>query len=78
MDPILAQLLVIFRGKIGPLAQPDDDFASLEIDSLALAEISVLVEQEFQVRLTDRVLEVNSIRELSRLIAELRPSSVAR
>ena len=74
VDPILDRLLEIFRGKLGPVAKPDADFAEMEIDSLALAEISVVVEQEFQVRLSDRVLEVGTIRELAELIAELRGS----
>lgn len=78
VDPILDRLLQIFRGKLGPLVQPDADFAEMEIDSLALAEISVVVEQEFHVRLSDRVLEVSTIRELAELIAELRMTSVSR
>ena len=77
-DPVLERLLVLFRGKFGAQTQADDAFSSLDIDSLALAEISVAVEQEFRVRLTERVLEVNSIRELSQLIHELMLTPVSR
>ena len=77
-DSILARLLELFRNKFGPNAQPDAHFATLDVDSLALAEISLLVEKEFQVRLTERVLEVNSIRELAQLVTELRLSPAVR
>ena len=74
MDAIQNRLLALFRGKFGPGVTADNDFASLEIDSLALAELSLLVEQEFHVRLTDRVLECSTIRELAALVKSLQSS----
>ncbi|HTN77431.1 MAG TPA: acyl carrier protein [Pirellulaceae bacterium] len=71
MESILDRLVELFRTKFGPDVSPDANFAALDIDSLALAELSLVVEQEFHVRLTDRVLEVTSIRELAVLIYEL-------
>ncbi len=76
MDAILKRLLALFRGKFGPAVSIDDDFASLEIDSLALAELSLMVEQEFHVRLTDRVLDCTTIRELAELVSELQGKQV--
>ncbi len=77
MDAIVERLLALFRDRFGPNVGADDDFAGLEVDSLALAELSLLVEQEFHVRLTDRVLDCTTIRELATLVNELQAKQMA-
>lgn len=71
MEAILYRLVELFQMRLGRDVSPDDDFADLDVDSLTLVELSLTVEQEFHVRLNDRVLEVNSLRELAELVADL-------
>lgn len=78
MYSILDRLVELFRAKFGPHVSPDNDFADLEIDSLALVELSLQVEQEFHVRLNERVLDVSSLHELAELIEELEHEQLAR
>ena len=56
----LIKLLATGFGLEGHEMRPDDTFSGLEMDSLALVELSVSAEEEFGVPLTEEELGANS------------------
>ena len=58
----LAQLI---RQKTGREPRGDDSLATLEIDSLAMAELTVELEQLFDVQVGEDILDVDTVRQLT-------------
>ncbi|MBB1244030.1 acyl carrier protein [Streptomyces durbertensis] len=58
--PRLVQLLVDNFGFETDEVNPDDTFSALELDSLALVELTLTVQQEFGVKLSDDDLDADS------------------
>ena len=57
------RLLALIQKRFGRTPSLNESFAVLGIDSLAMAEFSLDVEKEFNLRLDDAVLEVTSVGE---------------
>jgi acyl carrier protein len=61
----VAQLI---QRKTGREPQNGDSLATLEIDSLAMAELTVELEQTFGVRVEEDILDVQTLQELSEYV----------
>ncbi len=57
-------LLDLIQAKAGVRPQRADSFESLQIDSLAMAELTVEIENAFGIRIREDVMDVTSIAEL--------------
>ena len=75
MTPMTDRIVAILTDKLdldAPIAA-DAPFSDLEIDSLALLELSVLLEQEYGVRLSEEdILEANSAERVTGLMESAR------
>ena len=64
MDDVEATILDTLHAKVGSRAQLSDDLAKLSIDSLAMAELALEVEQRLKIRLDEGVLEQRTVKDL--------------
>ena len=64
MDEVEATVLDALKTKIGPRAQLTDDLSRLSIDSLAMAELALEIEQRLKIRLDEGVLEQKTVNDL--------------
>lgn len=62
-NSIEQRLMALIQKRFGKIPELHESFSVLGIDSLAMAEFSLEVEREFDLRLDDSVLDVNSIGE---------------
>jgi acyl carrier protein len=72
------QLLQIVTASLGRPARPSDTWADLGVDSLGMAEMMTEVERTFDVRLDERVFEVESIAEMAQLLDSERAAAAAK
>lgn len=74
------RVLEILATKLGVRPSLADDFATLNLDSLALAEFSAEIESTYGVRMDDRVFEVTTVAQMVEYVCGLRsrqlPASV--
>ncbi len=70
MHKVQQQLVELIHSKTGIVPELDDTFASLKIDSLGLAELTVEIERAFNIRVGEDVLDVETMRELIAYICE--------
>jgi len=72
---VAEKILAIVRAKIpGPISL-DSTFDSLGLDSLAMAEVVFDIENTFQIRTDERLLNLRTIREVADYVAsKLQPS----
>ena len=64
MDDVEATVLEALKRKVGPRAQLTDDLARLSVDSLAMAELALEIEQRLKIRLDEGVLEQKTVKDL--------------
>ncbi|MEU9857882.1 phosphopantetheine-binding protein [Streptomyces sp. NPDC047974] len=70
----LVQLLVANFGFATDEVTPEDTFRGLELDSLALVELTLAVQQEFGVELTDDDLNADDTLEQAVKLIESKPA----
>jgi acyl carrier protein len=79
MDDVEATILDALRTKVGANARVTDELARLSVDSLAMAELALEVEQRLKIRLDEGVLEQRTVQDLigyvQKLIAKQKQSS---
>jgi acyl carrier protein len=69
-DTIAEKVLAIVRAKTpGPVSQ-ESTFDSLGLDSLAMAEVVFEIENTFQIRTDERLLNLRTIREVVDYVAD--------
>jgi len=68
MHEVRRKLAELIRGKTGVMPRSSDTFASLKIDSLSMAELTVEVEKAFGIRVEEDVLDVETVAELAEYI----------
>lgn len=82
MDDVEATVLDSLHAKVGTRAQLSDDLATLSIDSLAMAELALEIEQKLKIRLDEGVLEQRTVRDLviytQKLVERRRQSASAK
>jgi acyl carrier protein len=71
-DDTRQKLLCLIQSRFARSATAENTFADLEIDSLAMAEFSLAIEKEFDVRLDEQVLEVTTVGEMVQYVERLR------
>ncbi len=64
MEQVREKLAELIRVKTGIWPRADDSLASLKIDSLSMAELTVEVEKAFGIRVEEDVLDVETVGEL--------------
>jgi acyl carrier protein len=64
MDDVEATVLAALHAKVGSPAQLTDDLTRLSIDSLAMAELALEIEQRLKIRLDDGVLDQRTVKDL--------------
>lgn len=68
MQNVRLELAELIRMKTGVMPHAGDSFASLKIDSLSMAELTVEVERAFGIRVEEDVLDVETVAELAEYI----------
>jgi acyl carrier protein len=71
MDEVEATILDALHDKVGSRAQLTDDLSKLSIDSLAMAELALEIEQRLKIRLDEGVLEQRTVKDLVRYAQKL-------
>ena len=64
MDEVETTILDALHAKVGAQAKLADDLASLSVDSLAMAELALELEQKLKIRLDEGVLEQKTVQDL--------------
>ena len=64
MEDVEATVLQVLASKAEVRARPTDDLASLSIDSLAMAEMALELEQRLNIRLDEGLLEQRTVADL--------------
>ena len=64
MEDVQATVLEALASKAECRAQITDDLAKLSIDSLAMAELALEIEQRLKIRLNDEVLDQRTVKDL--------------
>ena len=72
MDEVESLILAAIEAKVARRPQLSDDLLRVGIDSLAMAEIALEIEQRLGVRLDEGVLDQETIGDLVRHVAQLR------
>ncbi|MBC7854695.1 MAG: acyl carrier protein [Pirellulaceae bacterium] len=81
MDEVEATVLEALKAKAGPRAPLTlaDDLARLSIDSLAMAELALEIEQRLKIRLDEGVLEQRTVKDLvlyaQKLVEKQKPAT---
>ena len=70
LQEIQNKLADLVQRKTGVRPQPTDSLAELQIDSLAMAELTVEIEQAFGIRIGDDVTDVTDMAGLAEYVAE--------
>jgi acyl carrier protein len=71
MDEVEATVLEALKTKVGPRAQLTDELSKLSVDSLAMAELALEIEQRLKIRLDEGVLEQRTVKDLVRYSQKL-------
>jgi acyl carrier protein len=72
MEEVESVVLCALAAKTGRRPKLSDDLARMSIDSLAMAEIALEIEEKLQVKLTEGILDQPTVGDLVRHIAVLR------
>ena len=68
VDEVQNVIVNAIRAMVGGQPQLDDSLALLDLDSLAMAEVTLEIEQRLQLRLDESVLEARTVGELCDLV----------
>jgi len=71
MEDVQATVLEALASKAECRAQITDDLAKLSIDSLAMAELALEIEQRLKIRLNDEVLDQKTVKDLVHYVQAL-------
>jgi len=58
------RLKALVQKRFGSCPNQDDSFAAIGIDSLSMAEFSLAIEKEFDIRLDEGVLDLDTVTDL--------------
>lgn len=72
MEEVESVILAAIEAKVGRRPKTGDDLLRIGLDSLAMAEIALEIEQRLGVRLNEGVLDQETIGELIHHVRELR------
>lgn len=72
------RLQAMVENRFGKRLGQDDSFAAIGIDSLSMAEFSLAIEKEFNVRMDEGVLDLESVTELAKYIDDLMSKTAAK
>ncbi|MFM7845747.1 MAG: acyl carrier protein [Planctomycetota bacterium] len=75
---IAASVLAILANKIGRPVVLSDDVSHLELDSLALAEVSVEIEKAVNIRLDEGILDAKTVGDIVTYATELKQQAQRR
>lgn len=70
MDAIEEKLLANFEEKFGSRPELDDGLAFLGVDSVGMAELTIEIERDFQVKVDDQIVQVDTVKDLADYIRE--------
>lgn len=71
MDDVETTVLEALKTKVGARVQISDDLTRLSIDSLAMAELALEIEQRLKIRFDEGVLEQKTVKDLVRYAQNL-------
>ena len=71
MEDVQATVLEALASKAECRAQITDDLSKLSIDSLAMAELALEIEQRLKIRLNDEVLDQKTVLDLVKYVQKL-------
>ncbi len=71
MEETRQKILSILAKKIGRPVQPGDSFATLQIDSLSMAELAYEIEQSFGVQTDEGVLDCDTVEDFIQYVISL-------
>ena len=78
MDDVEATVLEALKAKVGRAALTDE-LARLSVDSLAMAELALEIEQRLKIRLDEGVLEQRTVKDLvhyaQKLVEKQKPAA---
>jgi len=77
MEEVESVVLSALAGKIGRRPKLSDDLARVSIDSLAMAEVALEIEEKLQVRLSEGILDQETVGDLVHHVAALRRKQTA-
>ena len=72
MEEVESVVLSALAAKIGRRPKLSEDLARISIDSLAMAEIALEIEQQLQVKLNEGILDQQTVGDLVYHVAALR------
>lgn len=75
MEPIEQKLISKLAEKFGSQPELTDALAYIGVDSVGMAELTVEIEKEFGIRLTDEVFAVETVQELADYIRQRQSAS---
>lgn len=75
MESIEEKLIENLQEKFGQRARITDSLASIGVDSIGMAELTVDVEKNFNVKVDDEIVHVETVQELVDYIRERQSSS---
>lgn len=75
METIEDRLLAILREKFGGAPQLSDSLAFIGVDSLGMAEITVELESEFEIRIGEGIVGIETIQELADFVRQTQAKS---
>ena len=68
LESIEARIIEHLRRIVGGSPQPDDSLALIGVDSVAMAELTFELEKNFNIRIDDEILDIDTIRELTHYV----------
>jgi acyl carrier protein len=68
IESVQAEVLRALTAKFGGSPQPDDDLSSFGVDSLGMAELIGELEQRFQIKADEEILDVETVAELVKYV----------
>lgn len=77
MDTIENELIQQLREKFGGEPKLDDALLLIGVDSVGMAEMTLEIEKQFNVRVDDSILDVETVRELANYIRQRQGSKVS-
>ncbi|MBM3998672.1 MAG: acyl carrier protein [Planctomycetes bacterium] len=75
MEDTRRTILGILERKTGKPVRPEDTFATLQIDSLLMAELAYEIEQAYGIHTGEGMLDCETVEDLARYIGHVRQSS---
>lgn len=77
MESLEDQLIDQLEQKFGQRPGPKDSLASIGVDSIGMAEMTLDLEKNFGIRVDDDIVEVDSVEDLARYVRERQNTSTS-